>query len=109
MQDRGSVGAGGVLIVFDRVTVAYRGAKYDIGRGRGFYGIWTAGGSRSQPLERWPETPEGWSATWTRFTEIEEPGTIASVGRKSSPLGGTTAPPAGDPAPPAGNAAPLSG
>jgi hypothetical protein len=74
--------------VFDKVTVAYRGTGYEIGRGRDFYGIWTAGGSRSQPLERWPETPDGWSAAWTRFTEMEEPSTIAPADRNAAPVAG---------------------
>jgi hypothetical protein len=78
------------LIVFDKVTVAYRGANYEIGRGRDFYGIWTAGESRTQPLERWPEAPDGWSAAWARFTELEEPGTINSVGRNAPRDGNAT-------------------
>jgi len=72
--------------VFDRVTITYRGAKYEIGRGSGFYGVWTAGGARSQPLERWPETPEGWTAAWSRFSNIEAPGTIVPVGRNTPPV-----------------------
>jgi hypothetical protein len=72
--------------VFDRVTITYRGAKYEIGRGSGFYGVWTAGGARSQPLERWPETPEGWTAAWSRFANIEAPGTIVPVGRNTPPV-----------------------
>jgi hypothetical protein len=72
--------------VFDRVTIAYRGAGYEIGRGPDFYGIWTVGALRSQPLERWPETQEGWSAAWARFTEIEAPGTIAPAGRRVARL-----------------------
>ena len=72
--------------MFDRVTVTYRGAKYEIGRGLGFYGVWTAGGARSQPLERWPETPEGWTAAWSRFASIEAPGTIVPVGRNTPPV-----------------------
>jgi hypothetical protein len=72
--------------VFDRVTITYRGATYEIGRGLGFYGIWTAGGPRSQPLDRWPETPEGWTAAWTRFTSIEAPGTIVPVGKNTPPV-----------------------
>ena len=72
--------------MFDRVTVTYRGAKYEIGRGLGFYGVWTAGGARSQPLERWPETPEGWTAAWSRFVSIEAPGTIVPVGRNTPPV-----------------------
>jgi hypothetical protein len=72
--------------VFDRVTITYRGATYEIGRGLGFYGIWTAGGPRSQPLDRWPETPEGWTAAWSRFASIEAPGTIVPVGKNTPPV-----------------------
>ena len=72
--------------MFDRVTITYRGATYEIGRGLGFYGIWTAGGPRSQPLDRWPETPEGWTAARTRFASIEAPGTIVPVGKNTPPV-----------------------
>ncbi len=72
--------------MFDKVTITYRGATYEIGRGRDFYGIWAVGGTRSQPLQWWPETAEGWSAAWTRFTEIEVPSTIAAVGRRTPPV-----------------------
>jgi hypothetical protein len=82
-------------IVFEKVTVAYRGAGYEIGRGRDFYGIWTAGGSRSQPLQRWPETPDGWSAAWSRFTEMEQPGTIVPAGRTTVPPPRYAPPPGG--------------
>ena len=73
--------------MFDRVTIAHRGAKYEIGRGRDFYGVWTIGAPRSEPLDRWPETPEGWSAAWTRFASIEAPGAIVPVGRRTPPAG----------------------
>jgi hypothetical protein len=73
--------------VFDNVTITYRGATYEIGRGAGFYGVWTVGGPRSRPLERWPETPEGWTAAWTRFVTIEAPDTIVPVGRNTPPAG----------------------
>jgi len=72
--------------VFDKVIITYRGARYEIGRGSGFYGVWTTGAPRSQPLERWPETPEGWSAAWARFASIEAPGTIVPVGRNTPPV-----------------------
>jgi hypothetical protein len=72
--------------VFDKVTITYRGATYEIGRGLGFYGVWTVGGARSQPLERWPETPEGWTAAWSRFVSIEAPGTIVPVGKNTPPV-----------------------
>jgi hypothetical protein len=70
--------------VRDNVTIAYRGAKYELGRASTFFGIWAAGASRSQPLQWWPDTPEGWAGAWSRFTEIETPGTISSVGRRTA-------------------------
>jgi hypothetical protein len=63
--------------VRENVTISYRGAHYEIGRGRSFYGIWVVGAPDAQPSEQWPETPEGWHGAWTRFTGIETPGTIA--------------------------------
>jgi hypothetical protein len=70
--------------VLDKVTIAYRGGTYEIGRGRDYFGIWTVEGSRSQPLEWWPETQEGWSAAWTRFAVLEAPDAITSVGRAAT-------------------------
>jgi hypothetical protein len=69
----------------EKVTISYRGATYELGRGKRCYGIWTAGVPRSEPVERWPETPEGWAAAWTRFTAMETPGTIAPVGKQQVP------------------------
>jgi hypothetical protein len=69
--------------VDETVTISYRGASYEIGRGQGFYGIWHAGMSRSRAIEWWPETPEGWYGAWSRFTEVETPGTIAPVAAPS--------------------------
>ena len=76
--------------MFDNVTITYRGATYEIGRGWGFYGVWPVGGPRSRPLERWPESPEGWTAAWTRFVSIEAPDTIVPVG-KNTPRAGAGA------------------
>ncbi len=72
--------------MFNKVTITYRGAKYEIGRGRDFYGIWITGAPRTHPLESWPETAEGWSAAWTRFASIEAPGAIVPVGRRTPPV-----------------------
>jgi hypothetical protein len=88
--------------VFDKVTITYRGTTYEIGRGRDFYAIWAVGGSRSQPLQWWPETAEGWSAAWARFAEIEVASTIVAVGRRTPPVDHSSAP-AGE------NSAPLGG
>ena len=68
------------------MTIWYRGASYQLGRGRHCYGIWAAGGPRSQPLEQWPETPEGWSAAWSRFTAIEAPGTVVHFSQRTAPV-----------------------
>ena len=70
--------------MLDKVTIAYRGGTYEIGRGRDYFGIWTVESSRSQPLEWWPETQEGWSAAWTRFAVLEAPDAISPVGRAAS-------------------------
>ena len=60
-------------------TILYRGARYEIGRGPGFYGIWPSGAPRPDSIEWWPQTPEGWHGAWSRFTAIETPGTIVPV------------------------------
>ena len=80
----------------ENVTISYRGAGYEIGRGEHFYGIWAVAAPQSQPLEWWPETPEGWSGAWSRFTVIETPGTIVPVGQRTGPLP-TGSLPAGEP------------
>src|SRR5580700_4339141 len=84
--------SGKAWTVLDKVTIAYRGGTYEIGRGRGYFGIWTVEGSRSQPLEWWPETQEGWSAAWTRFAVLEAPDGITSVGRTATRPGERTNP-----------------
>src|SRR6516225_4904903 len=78
--------------VLDKVTIAYRGATYGIGRGRDYFGIWTVAGSRSQPLEWWPETQEGWSAAWTRYALLEAPDAITPAGRDATRPGAGFAP-----------------
>jgi hypothetical protein len=72
--------------VRDKVIISHRGAKYEVGRAPRFYGIWAAGTAQSQaqPLEWWPDTPEGWSGAWQRFTAIEAPGTIAPVSQRAA-------------------------
>lgn len=86
--------------MFDKVTIAYRGAGYEIGQGRGFYGVWAVGAPRDEPLQRWAETPDGWSAAWTRFASMESPGAIVPVGRNNPPLSPDGSHAAGNPASP---------
>ena len=63
----------------DKVSISHQGAKYEIGRGKRYYGIWVAGAPDSDPIDRWPETREGWEQAWGRFIAIEKPETIAPV------------------------------
>jgi hypothetical protein len=76
--------------VRENVTISYRGASYEIGRGPDFYGIWPAGATGSQPFEWWPQTPEGWNGAWSRFTAIEAPGTIVPVSQGTAPVAGVS-------------------
>jgi hypothetical protein len=76
----------------ENVTISYRGAGYEIGRGEHFYGIWPVGSPQSPPIEWWPETPQGWSGAWARFTAIEAPGAIVPVGPATAPVGPATGP-----------------
>jgi hypothetical protein len=71
--------------VQENVTISHRGARYEIGRGQGFYGIWPAGRLELERFEWWPETPEGWNGAWSRFIGLEAPGTIVPVGQQSGP------------------------
>jgi hypothetical protein len=66
--------------VGQNVTVLYRGARWELGQGPGFFGIWAAGNQQSPPVEWWPQTPEGWQHAWSRFTGIEPPGAIGQAG-----------------------------
>ena len=71
----------------EKATISHRGEKYEIGRGRRFYGIWAIGAPYEAPIDRWPEHHDGWRQAWARFTVIEAPGTITAVGReRKSPL-----------------------
>jgi len=65
--------------VHDNVIVSHRGARFEIGRGPGYYAIWQAGAAQWRPIEWWPETPDGWKAAWARFTDVEPRRAIHSV------------------------------
>jgi len=59
------------------VAIAYRGARYEIGQGPGWYGIWPV--AAPQPVQWWPQTPGGWAAAWSRFTQIESASAITAA------------------------------
>jgi ABC-type transport system involved in multi-copper enzyme maturation permease subunit len=66
----------------EKVTISHRGDRFEIGRGKRFYGVWVSGAPESDPVDRWPETREGWEQAWMRFVSMETPGTIAAVGQQ---------------------------
>jgi hypothetical protein len=70
----------------EKATISHRGEKYEIGRGKRFYGIWAVGAPYGAPVDRWPETRDGWEQAWARFVALETPGTIAAVERPSFTL-----------------------
>jgi hypothetical protein len=63
----------------EKAIISHRGEKYEIGRGKRFYGIWAVGAPYDAPVDRWPETRDGWGQAWMRFAAIEVPGTITVV------------------------------
>jgi hypothetical protein len=65
--------------VQDDVAIWYRGAYYQLGRGRHSYAIWPVAGQPDHPLEQWPETQQGWAAAWSRFSSIEHPAAIVHL------------------------------
>jgi hypothetical protein len=71
----------------ENVTISYRGNGYEIGRGEHFYGIWAVATPQPEPVEWWPDTPEGWSSAWSRFTSVETRGSITPVGQDAVPAG----------------------
>ncbi len=71
----------------EKAIISHRGEKYEIGRGKRFYGIWAVGAPYESPVDRWPENHNGWVQAWARFAAIEVPGTITVVTReRRSPL-----------------------
>ena len=63
----------------DKAVISHRGEKYEIGRGKRFYGIWVLGAPYEAPVDRWPENRDGWQQAWSRFASMEAPGTISGV------------------------------
>jgi hypothetical protein len=93
----------------EKAVISHRGEKYEIGRGKRFYGIWAVGAPYDAPVDRWPETRDGWGQAWMRFAAIEVPGTITTVrtqraGLRSALNFGRS----GAPADPAPSAAPTA-
>jgi len=71
------------------VTISHRGTRYELGQGPGYHAIWAAGSPDQQPpLQWWHDGPEGRSAAWQRFAELEDPAGIVAVGGHDRAPGG---------------------
>lgn len=70
----------------EKAVISHRGEKYEIGRGKRFYGIWVVGAPYDAPVDRWPENHDGWQQAWARFAALEVPGTIKPVTRERKGL-----------------------
>lgn len=71
----------------DSETILYRGEKFELGHGPGFYGIWPAGSPRPPSIEWWPDTPDGWQGVWARYNALETPGSITMVSQPQAAAG----------------------
>jgi hypothetical protein len=93
----------------EKAMISHRGEKYEIGRGKRFYGIWVVGAPYEAPIDRWPESRDGWEQAWARFAALETPGTIGAVshGRTRPRFGlGRGGPTPGDSPTPGGSPTP---
>lgn len=70
----------------EKAVISHRGEKYEIGRGKRFYGIWVIGAPYEAPVDRWPENRDGWHQAWARFIALDVPGTIKAVSRERKGL-----------------------
>ena len=61
------------------VQYTHSGARYLLGYGRTFFGIWDRQ-APATPVEKFPRDDAGWAAAWGRFTQIESNFTEVSLG-----------------------------
>ncbi len=66
----------------EKAVISHRGERYEIGRGKRFYGIWVVGAPYDAPVDRWPENRDGWQQAWARFSSLEAPTAITPVARE---------------------------
>lgn len=69
----------------------HSGARYLLGYGDGFFGIWDRRGADAGPAERFPRDDAGWAAAWIRFTALEPDHIAVGLGG-ASPSDGPSIP-----------------
>ena len=62
------------------VQYTHSGARYLLGYGRTFFGIWDRQ-APTTPVEKYPRDDAGWAAAWGRFTQIESNFTEVGLGQ----------------------------
>jgi hypothetical protein len=62
------------------VQYTHTGARYLLGYGRTFFGIWDRQ-APTTPVEKYPRDDAGWAAAWGRFTQIESNFTEVGLGQ----------------------------
>lgn len=61
------------------VTIDYTGSRFVLGRTADGYAIWEIASS-GEPPQLFPATPEGWTAAWLKFRELEGGAPPAAAG-----------------------------
>lgn len=64
------------------VRFSHSGARYVIGYGPDFFGIWDRT-APDAPVERFPRTDEGWQEAWLRFASMERSWVEVAAGEPS--------------------------
>jgi uncharacterized membrane protein YeaQ/YmgE (transglycosylase-associated protein family) len=85
--DRPSSSSGDEALQF-----THSGARYLLGYGRDFFGIWDRQGGHG-PVSRYPRTDEGWRSAWLSFSAWEPQSAEVGIGAASPRL--STASPQG--------------
>lgn len=64
----------------------HSGARFLLGYGEGFFGIWDRLRGDAGPAERFPRDDTGWAAAWIRFAELEPDHVLVGLGAPAPDL-----------------------
>jgi hypothetical protein len=73
----------------EALQFTHSGARYLLGYGRDFFGIWDRQGGRG-PVSRYPRTDDGWRSAWLSFSAWEPQSAEVGIGAASSGLSTAT-------------------
>jgi hypothetical protein len=69
----------------EALQFTHSGARYLLGYGRDFFGIWDRQGGHG-PVSRYPRTDEGWRSAWLSFSAREPQSAEVGIGAASTRL-----------------------